>query len=123
MTTTPNQISPEIARQILFAAKNYGVSVEDYLETVANESAVNGNGNSAKVKKSGETVDLSDSRDWLKENRQKYVGKWIVLDGKTFIGAGEDPRPIVEKARKDGVKIPFVKFIEDDSEPFVGGWL
>jgi Family of unknown function (DUF5678) len=121
MTTTPNQISPKIARQILFEAKNYGVSVEDYLETVANELAVNGN--SAKVKKSGETVDLSDSRDWLKENRQKYVGKWIVLDGKTFIGAGDDPRPIVEKARKDGVKIPFVKFIEDDSEPFVGGWL
>ncbi len=116
-----NQITPKVAREILFEAKNHGVSVENYLKTVANGSAVNGN--STKVKKSGEAVDLSASRDWLKENRQKYIGKWIVLDGETFIGAGDDPRPIVKKARKNGVKIPFVKFIEDNSEPFVGGWL
>ena len=123
MISSHKHISAETARQILFEAKSYGVTVENYLETVANETSVNSYGNSPNVRKLDEKVDLSDSNEWLKENRQKYLGKWIVLDGKTFIGAGDDPRPIVEKARKDGVKIPFVKFIEDNSEPFVGGWL
>ena len=99
--------------------KENGVSVENYLEEIANGT----NGDAPKIRTASEKVDLSKSREWLKENRQKYLGKWIVLDEDKFIGADDDPRPIVEKARQMGVKIPFVKFIEDDSEPFTGGWL
>ncbi len=110
-----------MARQILLEAKSNGVSVENYLEAVANET--NGNGSVPQVRTVSGKVDLSKSSEWLKENRQKHLGKWIVLDGNRFIGAGDDPRSIVEKARKDGVKVPFVKFVEDDREPFTGGWL
>lgn len=98
-----------------------GVSVENYLEAVADKT--NGNGAGPKIRRDSEKVDLSESNEWLKKSRQKYLGKWIVLDGNRFVGAGDDPRPIVAKARKDGVKVPFVKFVEDDSEPFTGGWL
>jgi hypothetical protein len=110
-------LSSETARRILFEAKESGVSVENYLEAIASET------NGDAVKKSVEKVDLSRSRNWLKENRQMYVGKWIVLDEDRLIGAGDDPRPFVEEARKNGVEVPFVKFIEDDFEPFTGGWL
>ncbi|MGH9765049.1 MAG: DUF5678 domain-containing protein [Blastocatellia bacterium] len=51
------------------------------------------------------------------------VGKWVVLDGDRLIGVGDDPRPLVNAAREQGVKLPFVEFIRDDSEPFVGGWM
>ena len=121
MISSIENLTSETARRILFEAKSNGVSVENYLEAVANET--NGNGSAPRVRTVSEKVDLSEAHEWLRENRQKYLGKWIVLDGDKFIGAGDDPRPIVAKARKDGVKIPFVKFVEDDSEPFTGGWL
>ena len=82
------------------------------------EAIVNGtNGDVARTIK--EKVDLSDSRTWLKGNRLKFVGQWVVRDGNKLIGAGNHPRPIVEKARDLSVQVPFVKFIEDDSESFM----
>ncbi len=121
MINSIENLNSETARRILLEAKNNGVSVEDYLEEIANENPANENGNEARTV--SERVDLSKSHEWLKENRQKYIGKWVVLDGGRFIGAGDDPRPFVEQARQTGVKIPFVKFVEDDREPFTGGWL
>lgn len=127
MINSIENLTSETARRILLEAKNSGVSVEDYLEEIANESLLKNvenllNGDESQVRTVSEKIDLSESHEWLKENRQKYIGKWVVLDGGRLIGAGYDPRPFVEQARKDGVKIPFVKFVEDDREPFTGGW-
>lgn len=113
---TETEINPAIARQILANAKHKGVTVEVYLKEISEN-------NYPKVRKTNERVDLSLSQKWLDENQHNYVGKWVVLDGDKLIGSGDDPRPIVEKARAIGVKIPFVKRIEDTSEPFIGGWL
>jgi len=76
-----------------------------------------------KISKANVHYDFSKSREWLKVHRHEYIGKWIVLDGDCLLGAGDDPRPIVAEARAAGVKMPFVKFIRDTSEPFMGGWL
>lgn len=76
-----------------------------------------------KVGKATFTYDTSKSREWLKAHRHEYIGKWVVLDGDTLLGAGDDPRPIVAQARATGLKTLFVKFIRDTSEPFMGGWL
>ena len=119
MNSSIENLTSDVARRILFEAEENGVSVENYLEAIASEA----NGNAPSVRKVSEKVDLRKSRRWLKENHQKYLGQWIVLDGDKFLGAGDDPRPIVELARQAGVKVPFVKFVENDSEPFTGGWL
>jgi hypothetical protein len=76
-----------------------------------------------KVRRATVKYDFSKAREWLAAHRREYVGKWIVLDGERLVGAGDDPRPIVERARAEGVTMPFVKFIRDTSEPFMGGWL
>ena len=68
-------------------------------------------------------IDFSQIEEWLVRNRREYIGKWIVLDGGRLVGFGDDPRPIVEQARAEGVETPFVELIQDDSEPFMGGWL
>ncbi len=117
----PSSISPNIARQILIEARKSGVSVEDYLNEAAKEKPQNDN--LPKIRRAKNTVDLSKERQWLEKNQDKYIGKWVVLDGNKLIGAGDDPKPFVEQARANGVKIPFVQFIEDDSIPFTGGWL
>jgi Family of unknown function (DUF5678) len=123
MILTETQINPALANQILENAKLKGVSVEVYLTEISAKSKTNSNGNFPKVRKTGTKVDLSLSQKWLKENAHNYIGKWVVLDGDRFIGAGDNPKEFVEKARREGVKIPFVKRIEDNSKPFIGGWL
>lgn len=64
---------------------------------------------------------LEASQNWLAVNRDNYRGKWVVLDGGILIGYGHDPVSIVEKARRTGVTVPFVKFIEDETEQLWGG--
>lgn len=122
MMSSPH-ISSNIARQILLEAKQNGVTVEDYLAEIAEENQQNGNLLLPKVRQTKTKVDLSKERKWLRENKDKYLGQWIVLDGNKLIGAGNDPIPFVKKARREGVQIPFIKYIsQDDSEPFTGGW-
>lgn len=76
-----------------------------------------------KIRKSTITVEFTQTNEWLKQHRHEYAGKWVVLDGDRLVGYGDDPRPIVAQARAEGVQVPFVEFIRDESEPFMGGWL
>jgi hypothetical protein len=76
-----------------------------------------------RVRKTTREIDFSQTEEWLAQNRLNYIGKWVVLDGGRLIGSGDDPRPIVAQARAEGVSAPFVELIQDDSEPFMGGWL
>lgn len=124
MMNSHNQVSPKTARQLLIDAENSGVSVEEYLKKIVFDDE---NSESCYKQHSvGQvtvTYDFSESRKWLKDNAQKYSGKWVVLDGEKLIGAGDEPISLVEKARKKGVKIPFVYLVNGNSEPFMGGWL
>ena len=106
----------------MLEAEQNGVSVENYLKNLADGFGENGDRNFV-VNQSSINYDFAKTRNWLKENAAKYIGKWIVLDGERLIGFGENPVSIVKKARAEGVKIPFVRFIDDTSKPFMGGWL
>jgi len=75
------------------------------------------------VHKATNTVDFTKTGEWLKQHRHEFIGNWVVLDGDRLVGSGDDPGPIVAQARAEGVRIPFVEFIKDESEPFMGGWL
>ena len=61
---------------------------------------------------------------WLYENREKYLGQWVALDGDRLIASGPTAKEVYAKAKAEGVEIPFVELVtEQDSEPFTGGWL
>lgn len=123
MIVSETLINPTIARQILQEAEQNGVAVEDYLKKIAEKPSSNGSHEAPKIRKTETKLDFSQEHEWLEENKNKYVGQWVVLDGKRLVGAGNDPIPFVEKARKEGVKSPFMTYInENDSEPFCGGW-
>ena len=68
-------------------------------------------------------VDFTKELAWLAAHRDEYIGQWIVLDGDRLVGHGSDPRPIVAQARAEGVIAPFIEFVRDTSQPFMGGWL
>lgn len=61
---------------------------------------------------------------WLDENREKYSGHWVALDGDRFITSGSTAKEVYSKAKAEGVEIPFVELVTDrEPAPFTGGWL
>jgi|SRR6185369_6928786 len=61
---------------------------------------------------------------WLHENRERYSGQWVALDGDRLIASGPTAKEVYSKAKTQGVEIPFVELVtKDDAVPFTGGWL
>jgi len=71
-------------------------------------------------------TDYSRLREWLRQNQDKYRGQWVVLDQDRLIGHTANPdevAAIIQHARDEGVRSPFVKLIPEDDEPIWMGWL
>ena len=61
---------------------------------------------------------------WLDENREKYSGEWVALDGDRLIANGPTAKEVYSKAKAEGFEIPFVELVTDqDPMPSTGGWL
>ena len=61
------------------------------------------------------------ARKWLDENSEKYMNKWVCLEGDKLIAVDDDGRTIYQIAIEAGIEIPFIHHIVDESMPF-GGW-
>jgi Family of unknown function (DUF5678) len=68
-------------------------------------------------------IDRSREMAWVAEHQEEYAGQWVVLDGDRLIGHGDDPVPIVEKARQEGIDRPLIMHLRKETGPFMGGWL
>ena len=61
---------------------------------------------------------------WLHENREKYAGQWVALDGDRLIANGSTAKEVYSKAKAESVQIPFVELVtERDPVRLTGGWL
>ena len=80
-----------------------------------------------KVRRSTRGVtDHSKLIEWLRQNRDKYRVHWIVLDEDRLIGYTTDPKAVTaifDQARAEGVRAPFVQFVNEDPEPIWMMWL
>ena len=71
-------------------------------------------------------VDLSKEREWMLQHGHEYIGQWVVLGDGRLIGHTADSSEvaaIVASARGEGILLPYVKFVDDESEPIWMGWL
>lgn len=59
---------------------------------------------------------------WLSEHRYEYIGQWVALDGDRLVSHDEDLGKVYDKARAQGVQVPFTAFMEDPDQPSMGGW-
>lgn len=60
---------------------------------------------------------------WLHENREKYAGQWVALNGEYLFASGSTAKEVYAKAKAEGVEIPFVELVTDQEHlPFTGGW-
>ena len=84
------------------------------------KGATNGEGHGSQA----HTNRSEKSLRWLHENRDKYSGQWVALDGDRLIASGSTAKEVYSKAKAEGVEIPFVELVtEEESRPFTGGWL
>ncbi len=71
-------------------------------------------------------IDLSKEREWVRQNKDKFRGQWVVLDGDRLIGhtaSAAEATALFKQARQAGVRSPYVKLIPLDDEPIWMGWL
>lgn len=60
---------------------------------------------------------------WIDENREKYLGQWVCLDGDKLISSGVDAKEVFAEAKAKGIKIPFIEQVrEEETSPFWGGF-
>jgi len=61
---------------------------------------------------------------WLHENREKYSGQWVALDGDRLMASGASAKEVYSKAKAEGVEISFDELVTDpEPVPSTGGWL
>ncbi len=84
------------------------------------KGATNGEGQGSQAQANRSAKSLR----WLHENREKYSGQWVALDGDRLIASGATAKEVYSKAKAEGVEIPFVERVaEREPIPFTGGWL
>lgn len=84
------------------------------------KGATNGEGQSSQAHANGSAKSLR----WLHENREKYAGQWVALDGDRLIANGSTAKEVYSKAKAGGFEIPFVELVTDQEPvPSTGGWL
>lgn len=59
---------------------------------------------------------------WIEENKDKYLGQWVALDGDQLLAAGSDGKQVYAEAVAAGVEVPFLKRVIEEQEPFYAGW-
>ncbi len=58
---------------------------------------------------------------WLAENRQRYAGRWIALEGNTLLAVGDSAREVYA-AIANHVGTPLVTRVEPEDEHYFAGW-
>lgn len=59
---------------------------------------------------------------WIEENKAKYSGQWVALEGDRLLASGTDGKQVYADAVAAGVAVPLLQQINaDDDLPF-GGW-
>jgi len=61
--------------------------------------------------------------NWIKVNRAKYAGQWVVVDGNRLISASVDGHKAFAAAKAAGIDVRFlVHVLPEEPLPFVPGW-
>jgi hypothetical protein len=104
--------------------RNYQINSEDFLPELENlVEKANQVKNETDLGLVGEIEEQIrvERINWLKENREKYAGKYVALDGNKLVGIGQTIREANEQAQANGVKSPFLIRVSGENEILSGG--
>jgi antitoxin (DNA-binding transcriptional repressor) of toxin-antitoxin stability system len=58
---------------------------------------------------------------WLALNKQRYVGRWVALDGDRLLAVGDSAREVYV-AIANHAQTPLVTRVESEDEAYFAGW-
>jgi hypothetical protein len=66
--------------------------------------------------------------EWLNrhpEELRKCAGEYVIVEGKEIVAHGKEPAELLEIAKRRGIKIPYIFFVEPPLPPntYRIGWL
>lgn len=107
--------------QIIKSIEQLSAAEQERIRRWLNDKdATSGEGDGSQARANSSTKSLQ----WLHENREKYSGQWVALDGNRLIASGLTAKEVYSKAKAKGVEIPFVELVTDPTPaPSTGGWL
>ncbi len=115
------QITIEIPQNI---NRNYQIKSDNFLpqleHLVAEEQKAENGKDSVSTCETEETI-RTKRMYWLKENREKYAGQYVALDGGKLVAAGKTIREADEKAKQHGINKPFLVRVSGENETLSGG--
>ncbi len=123
------EIAPEIETRLEAEAKRSGISKTDLAKNVIEERFAPKEkrenylpeGFQPRYIGKAETRDFSGDREWLRENRAEYQGKYVATHGNRLIASGSGYTEIITKARETGFPDALLTYIEPfDTPPFAG---
>lgn len=125
------EIAPEVESCLETEAKRTGMSKNDLVKIVIEErfapkaekreNYMPEGFTPRYLGKAEETRDFSGDDEWLRENSEKYQGKYVALHGNRLIASGNGYKEIALKAREAGFPDALLTYIEPfDTPPFAG---
>ncbi len=60
--------------------------------------------------------------NWVERHRDKYLGRWIALEGDTLIASAANAREVFLAARQAGIANPYIIHVTPKLDPYLGGW-
>ncbi len=118
------EIEPETESRLEREAKSKGLEKEDFARIIIeqNLSPKFTKGESEMPRKSryigkAEMRDFSGDDEWLRENRDKYIGQYVATHGNRLIASGDGFKEVATKAREEGFPDALVYEVEDPNAP------
>jgi hypothetical protein len=121
----PEELEERLERE----AKRAGVSRDEFVRRTLEEKLNLRNGEGKKPPFEAKIIaadlpvkDYSAEREWLRENRDRYAGQWVALDGGRLIAANPDGREVVKEIKEAGLNGLYLTYIEENNQPpFISG--
>jgi len=107
--------------QIIKSIEQLSAAEQERIRRWLNDKgATSGEGHGSQARANSSTKSLQ----WLHENREKYSGQWVALDGDRLIASGPTAKEVYSKAKAGNVEVPFVELVTDrEPMPSTSGWL
>jgi hypothetical protein len=115
----PNSTLEQVKNAILTLPHEDRKHLQQWLDEQARKDA----GQAAQKESLDDRLALyKQTEKWLRENREKYMGQWVALEGDRLIAHGPDALKVHAEAKAAGIAVPFLEHIVEEDKNFWAGW-
>ncbi len=120
------EIAPEIESRIEREAKRRGLVKEEFAKIIIEQNLLPKpekrknympEGFTPRYIGKAEMRDFSGDDEWLRGNRERFIGKYVATHGNRLIAEGSGFKEVATNAREEGFKDALIFLVEDPNDP------